>query len=132
VKQLTVVTGNTPGVLAGVASLLGNSGINIEAITAETFGEGAIIRIVTRDSASSLDVLRKNEYQVTDSDVLLVSVEDKPGQLGRVAKRLADEGVNIENIYLLAGKGGRHFFAMKVDRETKARQVLGKDVVERY
>ena len=131
-KQLTVMVENKPGILAGIATLLGNAGINIESITAETFGEGAVIRIITRDAASSLDVLKQNGHKAFVNDILVVAVEDKPGQLGRVSMRLADGGVNIENIYLLSKKDDRQIFAMKVDSERAAKQVLGKAVLEKY
>lgn len=132
-KQLSVKAENKPGTLAGVALALGNSGINIESITIESFGDHGIVRIITRDAESAKSALRKSGFEAAETSVLVVSIEDKPGQLGRVATRLAGEGVNIENIYLLSKGNDRSIFAMRVDDEAKAREVLGRNhVIEKY
>ena len=134
-KQLSVVVENKPGILANVALLLGNAGINIESITAEPFPgtEKGVVRVITRDAESAKSVLRRGGFAAGETSVLVVSMHDKPGQLGRVATRLAGAGVNVENLYLLSKKGGESVFAMKVDNEAKAREVLGKDhVLEKY
>lgn len=132
-KQISVLTENKPGILADIALLLGNSGINIESISAETSADTSVIRLMTNDERTASELLEKSGYKVIESRVVLVSTEDKPGQLGRVAKRLANEGINIESIYLLSKRGDRHIFAMKLDNETKAKQVLGKEhILEKY
>ncbi len=132
-KQLSVYAENRPGILASVAALLGNAGINIESITTEAFGGRGVIRIITRDTESAKGILRKGGFVVEETSVLVVSMQDKPGQLGRVASRLAGAGVNIENIYLLSKRNEQSIFAMKVDNEARAREVIGKEhLIEKY
>ncbi|MEW5955970.1 MAG: ACT domain-containing protein [Candidatus Micrarchaeota archaeon] len=128
-KQVSVLTENKPGVLAHVAGLLGNSGVNIESITAETFGDGAVIRFLTKDVNTARDVLQRAFYKVLEANVLLVRLADKPGQLGRIAKRLADGGVNVENLYLLEKGNSAGVFAFKVSDEARATKILGKENV---
>jgi hypothetical protein len=40
---------------------------------------------------------------VEEREVVVLDVEDRPGVLGEVARKLADAGVNIELVYLASG-----------------------------
>ena len=40
---------------------------------------------------------------IDEREVAVVEVEDRPGVLGEVARKLADAGVNIELVYLASG-----------------------------
>jgi hypothetical protein len=54
-------------------------------------------------------------------DIVVVDVADRPGELGRVCRRLADAGVNIEQAYLATGTR----LVLAVDDTAKARELLG-------
>jgi hypothetical protein len=54
---------------------------------------------------------------VDERDVLLLDVTDKPGELGAIARRMADAGVNIDLVYLSA----RGQLVLGVDNLEKAR-----------
>jgi hypothetical protein len=49
---------------------------------------------------SARGALEKAKIEVIEeSDVLVLDIEDKPGELGRVCRRIADAGVNIDFFY---------------------------------
>lgn len=131
-KQLTILTDNRPGVLADIAERLGSNGINMKSITAETFTDSGIIRILTKDSEGAKNSLAKTPYKVMLSDVLLFAVEDGPGALGKLARRLQKANVNIEHIYHVNTKGGKSILAAKVDRVNEARKELREALVEDF
>ena len=79
------------GILAEIASLLGQNGVNMESITAETFPDGAIIRLITKDSNTASKLLKQAEYNVMESDVLVLEIMDRPGELGKIAKKMVGE-----------------------------------------
>jgi len=126
-RQLTVVCENKPGVLADVAGRIGAQGVNIEAITAETFGEGAVIRVVTNDPSSAKSALEAGHYKVSESEILVVGFPDRPGEIAKIAKKLGASGVNIENIYLLNKRDGEMQLALKVSDLEKARKTIGRE-----
>lgn len=130
-KQLTILTENQPGVLAKIATLLGQHGVNMESITAETFANSAIIHVVTSDFNTAKTLVEKNGFKTVDSEVLLFEIIDRPGELGKVATSLSDEGINIENIYLLSRKKDKAVLAMKLSDATKARQLFKNYLVEK-
>jgi len=130
-KQLTILTENKPGILAKVASLLGGQGVNMESITAETFADSAIIHVITSDFNTAKSLVEKNGFKTVDSEILLFEIIDRPGELGKVATYLANEGINIENIYLLSRKKDKAVLAMKLNDPVKAKQLFKNYLVEK-
>lgn len=125
-KELTVLAENKPGVLAKISGILGKNGINIEGISAQTFGEGAIIRFLTKDYSTAKKLLEQDDYNVVESDVVLLELIDRPGELSKVSSLIAKEGINIESAYLLTKKNDKAIIALKVDRPGKVRTEFRK------
>ena len=123
-KQISILTENKPGVLADVAGILGTRGVNVESISAETFPDGAVIRIVTNDTTTAVDALKKANYRVTESDILIVNILDRPGELGKITKKIASEDINIDNIYMISKKDTKAVLALKVNQHEKAAKLL--------
>ena len=62
-------------------------------------GEG-IVRELVKNTTSARSALEKAGIEVIEENpVLVLDVEDKPGELGRVCRRLADAGVNVDFFY---------------------------------
>jgi hypothetical protein len=56
-----------------------------------------------------------------ERDVLVVDVEDRPGTMGEVARRIGEAGVNVELVYLTFGTVR---LVLGVDDLDKARAAL--------
>jgi hypothetical protein len=99
-KDLTVILEDRPGRLADLGEATGNAGINIEGVCGTTQeGQGAI-HILVEDEAATRTALGEAGIEVGgERDVLVVDVEDRPGSMGEVARRIAEAGVNIELVY---------------------------------
>lgn len=123
-EQISIVVENKPGALADVCELLGRHGINIKAISAEGIAEGGIVRIVTEDAASAKSALSGAYYKFFVSEVLPLKLQDKPGELGKAARKLASSRVNIECIYILGKDKGMTELALKVDDISAAKKAL--------
>jgi hypothetical protein len=55
--ELSVVLGNRPGTLARLGAVLGDAGVNIEAIMVSTRGEQGFARFVPRDAEAAARAL---------------------------------------------------------------------------
>jgi len=118
-KDLTVTLEDRPGRLADLGEATGGAGINIEGLCATTGGDEADVHILVEDPAAARDALTAAGIDVqSESDVLVVDVEDRPGTMGEVARRVADAGVNITLAYATFG-GTR--LVLGVDDIDKAR-----------
>jgi hypothetical protein len=99
-RDLTVILQNKPGTLADVGEALGKANINIEgACGFPCEGEG-LLHILVSDGKSAKKALAEAGYEVrAEREVIVHELEDKPGSLGELTRRMADAGVNIDLLY---------------------------------
>ena len=104
--DLTVVLQDRPGELAQLGDAMGRAGVNIKGLAAFT-GEGRGIIHLLFDDAQAGDArsaLEDAGMGVADTrEVLVIDVEDRPGTLGALARRLGEAGVHIELAYTTFG-----------------------------
>ena len=100
--DLTVYLDDHPGELARVTSLLGAADVNIHGFCAMRSGGGqAEVHLLIDDVDAAFSTLADAKVQIaSEQEVLVVSVEDKPGVLGDMARRLGEAGVNLTLAYL--------------------------------
>lgn len=122
-KQFEIFIGNRPGELAKVADVLGANGINIMAIASERC-ENPIIRIVTNDEQSTRAALSRASLKFKENETVVIEMTDKPGELAKMTKRLANAGVNIESIHILNKGTNTTSVALVVNDNKKARDAL--------
>ncbi len=123
-KQLTIVSDDKVGLLADISFILGKSHINIDSISVGVVGGKAIINLTIKDDARAAQLLAASGYQVFAADVVVVKIADTPGELARISKMLADEGISIENVHVLAKGDGFVLDSMRVDKTAKAHKLL--------
>jgi hypothetical protein len=103
-KDLTVVLEDKPGALADLGEATGGAKVNIEGMCATTGGGQGEIHILVEDVEATQEALEAAGLEVSgDQAVLVVEVEDRPGTMATVARRLGDAGVNIEFAYTTFG-----------------------------
>jgi hypothetical protein len=102
--DITIELQDRPGELARAAEALGNAGMNIDGGCATTVGGSGQIHLLVEDSAAARQALEGAGITVGgEREALVVDAPNRPGELGRTARRLADAGVNIESFYESAG-----------------------------
>ena len=102
-KDLVIIPDDQPGQLATIGELLGEAGINIEAISAFTGKGKGLVHVLVDRADDALRVLGDAGVQVAAARrVAVVPLPDEPGTLGEACRRLADAGVNIEQAYIAA------------------------------
>ena len=124
--QLTLTLESKPGVLAKISQALAGAGVNITAIcAAETAGRGKI-RMVVSDPARAKEALTAAKLRCGEEPALMVTLEDRPGALARVAEKLAAAKINIKCAYATTGgMGGSTTVVLSVSNVDKAASVLG-------
>jgi hypothetical protein len=108
-KQFSVAMENRPGTLAQMCTALGERNVNILALMSVGHQGKSLVRIVVDKPAPAVKALDALGWGYTQEDVLATTIANRPGTLGKVAKGLGDQGVNINYAYLGAeGEGARH------------------------
>lgn len=127
-KQITVLTRQDPDELTRVASLLGDAGVNIEQINAERLESSGIIVFTVDHYDSALRALRDHGLRAITQDALVIRIEDRPGALAVIAKRLRDAGLDLRSMHLLNRRDGYSLASLVATDQARAAQVLS-DVI---
>jgi hypothetical protein len=99
--DFTIVAPHTKGSLADLAEELGREQINIEGLFAVEQNGSAMFHLLTTDKAATARAIAKVGYKVArETEVIVEHIEDRPGMLGKVTRRLADAGVNLTTMYI--------------------------------
>jgi hypothetical protein len=104
--DLLVVLEDRPGQLARLGTIAGDAGVNILGMAAFTGeGNGAVHLLVDADAVDRCrDAFEDAGVEIADErPVLVVDVEDRPGSLGELMRRLADANVNVDLAYTTFG-----------------------------
>ena len=119
--NLTIKLEDRPGTLAQLGETLGASGVNINGACAVTSGGEGWVHILVDDAAAARASLEGAGMSVaSESEVVVADAEDRPGNLGATARKLAEAGVNVELFYVSNGMK----LVFVVDDAEKARSAL--------
>ena len=128
--EISLFMKNVPGELGKFANLLGESGINIDALTIQDASayvqqlfkargkslkriasaasynsmrkdsaEFALIRAIVSDTDKAVDLLSNNDYTFDIMPVIALQLENRPGEMAKVASKFGEEGININYVY---------------------------------
>jgi len=123
VKQFEIFINNRPGELARVTEVLGANGINIVAIASERTLK-SMVRIITDDERSTRSALNRAKFEFEERQLIILNLTDRPGELAKIAKKLAKRGVNVDSIHILNKESGTTTLAIVVDDNEKAKEIL--------
>jgi hypothetical protein len=98
-KQLALFLENRPGMLARICDALCDAKINIYAISTSDTVDHSVVRMVLSDPAKALFVFEEHGTLVVEDEVLMITGDNKPGSLAKLAHKLADGKINIEYAY---------------------------------
>lgn len=98
--ELKIRVDDRPGILGEVASALGEKKVNLRGVNAWVEGTQGVLRLVVDKAAAAKKVLAARGYTVEEREILELSLPDKPGELGKVARKLGEAGINIQYVYV--------------------------------
>lgn len=99
--DLVIDIDNNPGALAEVAAAISDAGVNIAAATCVGPGERAELHILVPHPEAAKHQLAISHLAVTrEREVVVVDVEDRPGVLADLTRKIARAGVNLDLVYV--------------------------------
>lgn len=121
--EIVIETEDKPGIIAAIGELFGAIEVNISAAAVFTQGGTGYLHFVVDDADRAMEALTRDAWKVVQvREVLSVSLDDRPGELGRFARRLADAGVNISALYTAGERAGDKEIVVAVDDLNSARK----------
>ena len=106
VEQISVFLENKAGRLAEVTRVLGESGVNIRALSLADTSDFGILRLIVNDNVKAKEALKAKGFTVTKTDVVAVEVDDNPGGLNKILETLQKSGINVEYMYAFVQHSG--------------------------
>jgi hypothetical protein len=99
--DLVIDIENSPGALAEVAAAISDAGVNIAAATCIGTGERAELHILVKHPEAVRHSLAISHLGVSrEREVVVVDVEDRPGVLADLTRKIAKAGVNLDLVYV--------------------------------
>ena len=123
-KQLSVFMPNRPGALSALAKLFAESGINILGLASEVRDDSGLVRIAVSEKVDGSGILSKAGFASVETNVLAITAPDKPGELHRITRVLAEGKINITTVYGTTSDGQNARVLISVENVDKARRLL--------
>ena len=99
--DLVIDIENTPGALAEVAAAISDAGVNIAAATCLGAGDRAELHILVPHAEAVRHALAISHLAVTrEREVVVIGVEDRPGALADLTRKIAKAGVDLDLVYV--------------------------------
>jgi hypothetical protein len=126
VKEISFTMPNKVGLLSEVTAAIAKAKGNINAICAYGMGNAAYFMLTTNSHAKAKKALAPLGVTIEEKNVIEVVVQDKPGELQKVAKKIADAGIDIEYMYATASSGKAETCIFMTADNPKAIKVINK------
>jgi len=125
VKEIRLFMLDKVGLLSEVTTAIAKAKVNINTICAYAMENHAFFMLTTSSHAKAKKALAPLGFGIEEKDVIQVEVPNKPGELQKVAKRIANAGVDIEYMYATTG-GSKATCIIKAADDQKALKVIRK------
>jgi hypothetical protein len=130
-KEFTVTIADKPGALGKFFLALAERGVNVLAFQSYVEEGESLARFVADDMASAKEVLRNLRMIFEETDVVVVRLAHRPGELGRAAARLGEKQINIDYSYCGIEPGSTlGLLVFGVDKLTTAATLLDELALE--
>ncbi len=125
-KQIKLELENEPGELAKISTELGKVGVNMESLFGKALNEKGILHFVTENPETAKETLEGIGYTPEITELMKIKLLDRPGEFGKVTRKLAHNNVNINSVYVLGEKEGEIEIALHPENFSKAEKILEK------
>ena len=99
--DLVIAIENSPGALAEVAAAISDAGVNIAAATCIGTGETVELHILVPHVEAARHLLAISHLAVSrEREVVVIDVDDRPGVLADLTRKIAAAGVNLDLVYV--------------------------------
>ena len=126
VKEIGFTMPNKVGLLSEITTAIAGAKVNITAICAYGLEDTAYFMLTTDGNAKAKKALSPLGVAIEEKDVVEVEVLDKPGELQKVAKKIADAGIDIEYMYATASSGKKETCIFMTSDNSKTVKVINK------
>lgn len=125
VEQISVFIENKEGRLSAIANVLAESKIDVSALSLADTEEYGVLRMIVSNPHKAKEVLSENGIVGKVTDVLAVTIEDKPGGFSKALDVLTQKGISVKYMYAsMSHQKGKAIMILSVNDVEKAEEIL--------
>lgn len=130
IRQISIFLENKHGRLEEVTRILGDSNIDIRALSLADTADYGVLRLIVNNPDKAKQILDEHGFAVSVNNVIAIEIEDKPGGLAKVLAILAEKSISIEYMYAFVNsKPNTALVIFRVEEPENALEILkGEDV----
>lgn len=128
-KQITIVTEQTTGLLARISELLARNSINIESLDAETILDHGVAILTVDRYDEALAALRDEGIPAVSEDAIVVRIPDEPGALAKISRRFDAANIRLRSVRIMCRSGGYGLVALSTDRTEQALALVKDELI---
>ena len=99
IKQLSLFVENRPGALSAVCQVLKQHNLSIRTLSLADTRQFGILRLLIKEYETAKKVLEEAGFIVKVTDVLALTVEDRPGGLADILSIIDRHNLSVEYMY---------------------------------
>ena len=125
IRQISIFLENKPGQLAGICRALAKAEVNIATLSLADSADFGIVRMIVDDHMKVARVLTEAGFAVRETEVVTVTVPDRPGGMAELMEKIDGAGLDINYSYAYAlGHGEKAILVFSFNDNAKAEAAL--------
>ena len=125
INQISIFLENRPGQLAGICRALAKADVNIATLSLADSADFGIVRMIVDDHVKGARVLTEAGFAVRETEVVTVTVPDRPGGMAELMEKIDRAGLDIKYSYAYAlGHGEKAILVFRFNDNAKAEEAL--------
>lgn len=130
-KQISVFLQNKNGELADLLELLASQTIDLRALSLADTQDYGILRMIADKHDQASELLRREGYAFSITDVVGVPMKNEAGSLSRVTRVCAEQGISIEYAYaFFTDQPGLACVILRTDDSARTQRILAEHGIE--
>ncbi len=127
ITQVSVFLENKVGQLAEVCRVLAENDISLVTLSLAETQDFGIARLIVDDHVKAEETLRRAKFLVKSTNVVAVTVPDRPGGMAQVVSTLSEKSCDIEYSYAFAfDNGNKAVLVFRFKDDERAAKVLAE------
>ncbi len=130
VDQISIFVENKSGRLGDVTATLADADVNIRALSLADTADFGILRLIVNNTDQAIEVLKKNGFTVSKTNVVAVEVPDRPGGLAGILRIVSQAEINVAYMYAFVERNAENaIIVFRFDELDRAIEALGREGV---
>jgi hypothetical protein len=126
-KEFLIYVKSEPGAIVDICKALKDENINILGISTEPIQE--YIKVIVDDADRARNVLGKASKEFMEAEAIHLEIENEPGALLGILKKLSDSKINILSVHVLVPlkkhQGNKVSVSLRTSDMPKTKALLG-------